>query len=78
MEPTGESYLGASPAPPHTLDGCGALQHCWPMTSQACSLEAIPCLAAGLLLSFPSPPFPLISFLALAELLWFQFCSFPT
>lgn len=35
-------------------------------TDQTYNLEAIPCLAAGLLLSFPSLLSPFISFLALA------------
>lgn len=36
-------------------DGCGARQQAWHRPSWPCSLEAIPCLAAGLVLSFPSP-----------------------
>lgn len=57
-----EMVRGASPAPPQTLGSLGpryprtAPWHPWRGTNQTCNLEAIPCLGAGLLLSFPSPP----------------------
>lgn len=75
--------LGASPAPPHALgwvQGSAALlAHDQPGLQSGS--HPLSCCWAVAEFSFPppTPPSPLISFLALAELLlWFQHCSFPT
>lgn len=73
--------LGASPAPPHALgwvQGSAALlAHDQPGLQSGS--HPLSCCWAVAEFSFPPPPSPLISFLALAELLlWFQHCSFPT